>query len=120
MTHYTWTINDQVWPDVTPVLVYQGERVEITFNNASSMAHPMHLHGHVFQITAMNGHKMKGALHDTVLVLPHSTMTIQFDANYPGVWPLHCHLLYHLEAGMMTVLRYEEFVQPLEDSHDNS
>ena len=77
------------------------------------MAHPMHLHGHVFQVTAMNGKAMDGAMRDTVLVLPNSTLSIQFDANNPGVWPFHCHLLYHQEAGMMTVIRYKDFVQPL-------
>jgi FtsP/CotA-like multicopper oxidase with cupredoxin domain len=40
-------------------------------------------------------------------------VTIEFDANNPGVWPIHCHLLYHLEAGMLTVIRYKDFIQPL-------
>lgn len=77
------------------------------------MAHPMHLHGHVFQVTSINGQPINGAMRDTVLSLPHSSLSIQFDADNPGVWPLHCHVLYHLEAGMMTVLRYKDFVQPL-------
>lgn len=108
MVGYVWTINNQAWPEVTPVLVEKGQRVEITFKNVTSMSHPMHLHGHTFQVTAINGMPFQGALRDTVLVLPDSTLTIQFDANNPGVWPFHCHNLYHAESGMFTLLRYKE------------
>lgn len=113
MKNYIWTINNQVWPYVTPVVVKKGERVEIRFTNESTMTHPMHFHGHVFQVTAIDGVKINGAMRDTILVMPHSSVTIQFDADNPGVWPLHCHVLYHLEAGMLTVVRYEDFIQPL-------
>lgn len=113
MSKYIWTINGQSWPEVTPQVVGQGQRVEVTFKNSTTMSHPMHLHGHVFQVTAINGVTFRGAMRDTILVMPNETITIQFDANNPGVWPLHCHILYHLEAGMFTVLRYNDFVQPL-------
>lgn len=113
MTKYEWTLNGQIWPEVTPLVVAKGQRVEIVFKNSTSMSHPMHLHGHVFQVTAINGKPMNGAMRDTVLVMPNSTLAIQFEANNPGVWPLHCHILYHLEAGMFTVLRYDGFIQPL-------
>lgn len=113
MSNYVWTLNGQSWPNVTPIVVEKGERVEITFNNVSTMAHPMHFHGHVFQVTAIDGIPIKGAMRDTVLVLPGSTTSIQFDADNMGVWPLHCHVLYHLEAGMLTVVRYKGYTQPL-------
>ncbi len=113
MKEYIWTLNGQSWPEVTPLVVEKGQRVEITFVNTSTMSHPMHLHGHVFQVTAIDGKPLNGARRDTVLVMPKSTLSIQFDADNPGVWPLHCHVLYHLEAGMMTVLRYKDYVQPL-------
>lgn len=113
MKNYIWTINGQAWPNITPLIIDEGSRVEITFKNTSMMAHPMHLHGHVFQVTALNGEPINGAMRDTVLVLPDSTLSIQFDANNVGVWPLHCHLLYHQEGGMMTFVRYRNFVQPL-------
>lgn len=113
MSEYIWTMNGQTWPEVTPLVVEQGQRVEIIFKNVSSMSHPMHLHGHVFQVTAMDGKPFEGAMRDTVLVMPNSSLSIQFDANNPGVWPLHCHILYHMEAGMFTVLRYKNFIQPL-------
>lgn len=113
MANYVWTLNGQVWPEVTPLIVEKGQRVEITFKNVSSMSHPMHLHGHVFQVTAIDGKPVDGALRDTILVMPNSTISIQFDADNPGVWPLHCHILYHLEAGMFSVIRYKDFIQPL-------
>jgi FtsP/CotA-like multicopper oxidase with cupredoxin domain len=113
MESYTWTLNGKSWPEVTPPIVEKGQRVEIVFKNSSQMSHPMHLHGHVFQVTAIDGKKIEGAMRDTVLVMPRSTLAIQFDADNPGVWPLHCHVLYHMEAGMFTVLRYKGFIQPL-------
>jgi FtsP/CotA-like multicopper oxidase with cupredoxin domain len=76
----------------------------------------MHFHGHVFQVKSMDGVALDGAMRDTVLVMPNSTLAIQFDADNPGVWPLHCHILYHLDAGMFTVVRYSGFVQPLRDT----
>lgn len=108
MAKYQWEINHQIWPNVTPLVVKPNTRVELIFNNQTGMAHPMHLHGHVFEVTAINGQPVKdGALHDTILILPHSTVTVQFDANNPGNWLLHCHMLYHSAAGMMTLLTYQ-------------
>lgn len=113
MATYIWTLNSQAWPNATPIIVEKDSRVEITFKNLSTMAHPMHLHGHVFQVTALDDLPIQGAMRDTVLVLPSSSVTVQFDADNPGVWPLHCHVLYHLEAGMMTVVRYKDYIQSL-------
>lgn len=83
-----------------------GERVELTFSNATNMAHPMHLHGHVFQVVAVGGRRFGGALRDTVLVPPATAVTVAFDADNPGDWPLACQNLYHHAAGMATTLTY--------------
>jgi FtsP/CotA-like multicopper oxidase with cupredoxin domain len=69
----------------------------------------MHLHGHVFQVTEVAGARLRGAKRDTVLVSPRQAVKVEFDALYPGYWMIHCHLLYHQAAGMMTVLHYEGF-----------
>lgn len=107
MKKYQWEINHQRWPNVTPLIVKYGERVEMIFNNHTAMAHPMHLHGHVFEVTAINGKPIKDVvMRDTILVLPHTTVTVQFNATNPGNWVLHCHMLYHEAAGMMTLLSY--------------
>jgi FtsP/CotA-like multicopper oxidase with cupredoxin domain len=66
----------------------------------------MHLHGHPFQVVEINGQPLSGAVRDTVLVPPSARVAVVFDANNPGYWALHCHLLYHLDAGMFTTLRY--------------
>jgi FtsP/CotA-like multicopper oxidase with cupredoxin domain len=109
MAKYLWTLNGQAWPKITPLEIRQGERVEIAFVNETAMTHPMHLHGHVFQVTEIGGRKVSGALRDTVSVLPRQTIKAQFDASYPGYWMIHCHILYHQAAGMMTVIHYEGF-----------
>jgi FtsP/CotA-like multicopper oxidase with cupredoxin domain len=112
MAKYTWAINGQTWPNITPLQVKKGERVELVFTNQTGMSHPMHLHGHVFQVTEIDGQSFSGATRDTVLVTPRQTVKVQFDAAYPGYWMLHCHILYHQAAGMMTVLQYEGFEDP--------
>jgi FtsP/CotA-like multicopper oxidase with cupredoxin domain len=92
-----------------PVTVKGGERVELAMRNLTMMAHPMHLHGHNFQVTEINGQKFPGAVRDSVLVPPRSTVKVVFDADNPGLWAYHCHNLYHMEAGMFTTVVYEGF-----------
>jgi len=102
---YEWRL---VGPDgAKPLRVRPGERVEITIVDETTMAHPIHLHGHSFQVVAVNGGRFSGAVRDTVLVPPRSSVTIAFEANNPGRWALHCHHLYHMAAGMMTTVEYE-------------
>jgi len=92
-----------------PVTVKRGERVELVMRNATMMAHPMHLHGHNFQVTEINGQRLEGAVRDSVLVTPMATVKVVFDADNPGLWAYHCHNLYHMEAGMFTTVVYEGF-----------
>jgi FtsP/CotA-like multicopper oxidase with cupredoxin domain len=107
MAGYVWSINNVVWSkDTPPLLVAEGERVELVFVNETPMPHPMHLHGHEFQVVEIDGERFPGAVRDTVLVTPGRRVVVAFDANNPGWWALHCHLLYHLEAGMFTTIRY--------------
>jgi FtsP/CotA-like multicopper oxidase with cupredoxin domain len=104
---YTWMLNGAVHGGHEPLDVGQGERVEITFVDQTTMAHPMHLHGHHFQVVAIDGQRFSGAVRDTVLVPAKGSVTIAFDAGNPGKWALHCHHLYHMAAGMMTNVVYE-------------
>ena len=64
--------------------------------NRSMMAHPIHLHGHAFQVLAINNKKLRGAMRDTVLVPPMGQVMVEFDPVNPGRWALHCHNLYHV------------------------
>jgi FtsP/CotA-like multicopper oxidase with cupredoxin domain len=107
MAGYGWSINNIAWSkDVPPLPIAKGERVELIFINQTPMPHPMHLHGHEFQVVEIDGRRFAGAVRDTVLVPPGRRVVVAFDANNPGLWALHCHLLYHLDAGMFTTLRY--------------
>mgnify|MGYP003643111942 CR=1 FL=1 len=107
--HLTGAMGGYVWGWRTdgPFRVLRGERVEIDLQNDTMMSHPMHLHGHHFQVVAINGVRMKGAMRDTVLVPPGTTVAIAFDADNPGHWAFHCHNLYHMAVGMMTTLEYQ-------------
>ena len=116
MATYVWTINSAAYPNSNSLNIKSGERVGMAFTNSTNMGHPMHLHGHDFQVVEIDGEKVSGALRDTLMVPPGSKMTVAFDADNAGVWPMHCHLLYHLDTGMFTVVKYEgadtKFWQP--------
>lgn len=106
MDSYAWTLNGKAWGEHQPIPVKHGERVELVMRNDSMMGHPMHLHGHHFQVVAINGRRIAGALRDTVWLPPRSEVTVAFDASNPGTWAFHCHHLYHMATGMMTVVDY--------------
>ncbi|MEV0768583.1 multicopper oxidase family protein [Nocardia salmonicida] len=100
---YVWTINGKAFPDHAPLDVSEGQRVRLRFVNKTMMFHPMHLHGHTFQVVtpADNGPRK-----DTSIVLPMKTLEVDFDTDNPGQWMVHCHNIYHGEAGMMAVVSY--------------
>jgi FtsP/CotA-like multicopper oxidase with cupredoxin domain len=102
MTPYLWTIDGQSWGTHRAIEAQSGERVALTFHNMSMMAHPMHLHGHHFQVVALNGIPLRGAMRDTVHVPPMSMVTVALDAGEAARWMLHCHHMPHLSTGMMT------------------
>lgn len=102
MQPYQWTINGATWGNHQPVTAKSGERVEIMFHNMSMMGHPMHLHGHAFQVVNVNGRAVRGARRDTVYVPPMSMVTVALDAGEAARWMLHCHHMPHLATGMMT------------------
>ncbi len=102
MQPYVWTINGRSWGSHTPVRARTGQRVELVFHNMSMMAHPMHLHGHAFQVVGIGSRRFAGAVRDTVMVPPMAMVTIAIDAGEPAPWMLHCHHMPHLASGMMT------------------
>ena len=107
MMTYRWGIAEKAAMEHHAHLaVAAGERVEMTLTNRTEMSHPMHLHGHHFQVVAVNGTRMKGAVRDTELVPVGGSVTLAFDADNAGNWMFHCHNLYHMRAGMMTQVRY--------------
>ena len=107
MASYVWSINNVVWNEKTPPFeIAAGERVELVMTNRTMMSHPMHLHGHVFQVVEIDGRRFSGAMRDTVLVPPKARIVVAFNADNPGLWAFHCHLLYHAQAGMFSTIRY--------------
>ena len=102
MASYIWGMQNGDIHSIKP-----GERIEITMHNLSMMTHPMHLHGHHFQVIWINGRPVQGAVRDTVTVPPMASVTIAFDAANPGIWAFHCHHLYHMASGMMAFAAYE-------------
>jgi FtsP/CotA-like multicopper oxidase with cupredoxin domain len=113
MAKYVWMMNDVAFDVDDPgkekaqVLVKPGQRVALKFVNETPMSHPMHLHGHAFEVVEINGSPLQGAVRDTVLVPGGGTVTAAFDADNPGLWFVHCHVLWHLAAGMAALLQYE-------------
>ena len=106
MMGFVWSFNGRRFGEDTPLAVQQGERVKIQLVNRTDMSHPIHLHGHPFQVIAIDGSPLAGAVRDTVLVPIGGSVTIAFVADNPGHWAFHCHNLYHMAAGMMTSVRY--------------
>lgn len=102
MDPYKWTINGAVWGEHQPITARSGERVVMSFHNMSMMGHPMHLHGHVFQVVGLNGRAISGALRDTIYVPPMSMIDVALDAGEAARWMLHCHHMPHLATGMMS------------------
>ncbi|MEV0259546.1 multicopper oxidase family protein [Streptomyces sp. NPDC050732] len=102
MAAYDWAFDKKPYSPGRRHPVRAGERVRLTFANSTSMWHPVHLHGHTFALANTPG----GPRKDTAIVLPNSTLTVDFEADNPGLWMIHCHNVYHAEAGMMTVLGY--------------
>ncbi len=102
MQPYVWTIDGRTWGTHIPVTATSGERVELTFHNMSMMGHPMHLHGHVFQVVNINGRRVNGAMRDTIYLPPMTRVTVALDAGEAARWVLHCHHMPHLSTGMMT------------------
>jgi FtsP/CotA-like multicopper oxidase with cupredoxin domain len=89
-------VNEPQWEQHQALWVWPGQRVQIEFVNRTVMAHPMHLHGHRFQVVKINRQASQGARRDTVLVPPKRSVIVAFDANKRGRWALNCHSLYHM------------------------
>ena len=104
IVHYNWMINGEPYSKTDPLHVRQGQRPTLTFDNTTMMYHPIHLHGHTFQLIKADG--SPGARKDTVIVLPKQQIVAVLVADNPGTWVMHCHNTYHQAAGMQTLLDY--------------
>ena len=108
------TINGAASPDVPPIVVRPGQLVGLHLVNDTGEFHPMHLHGHVMTVLAVEGRHPTGSpLHlDTVTLAPHETADVVFPADNPGLWMLHCHVLLHAAMGMSMTIDYVGVTTP--------
>ena len=103
MERFMWSIDGEKFSqNPEPIRFERNERVRLTMINDTMMTHPMHLHGHFFEI--VNGHHGNQPLKHTIMVLPGGKVSVDLTADAPGDWAFHCHLLYHMHAGMMRVV----------------
>lgn len=115
MSRYIWHINGKAVHEDRTIEINEGDVVRFTFVNETMMHHPMHLHGHFFRV--LNQYGAFSPLKHTVDVPPHETRKIEFYANEPGEWMLHCHNLYHMKNGMARVVKYMSFTPKPEIAH---
>jgi len=108
MNRYVWTFNNKTLLESDFIKINKGEKVRITLTNETMMHHPMHLHGHFFRV--LNEHGDYSPLKHTVDVPPMGRVVIEFDANEEKDWFFHCHVLYHMKAGMSRIFSYTDSV----------
>ena len=109
MERFMWSMDGQQLSErPEPYRFARNERIRMRLINDTMMTHPMHIHGHFWQV--VNGHGSNQPFKHTIRVLPGSFIDLDMTADAPGDWAFHCHLLYHMHAGMMRVVK----VRPLE------
>ncbi|MCD1259205.1 multicopper oxidase family protein [Paenibacillus athensensis] len=107
-----YTINGKTFPETEPINVKEGDTVKVRLvNNSKTDDHPMHLHGHFFQLLSKNGKPLEGSpvIKDTLNLKPGEEYVVAFKANNEGNWMFHCHDLHHASAGMVTELKYTDY-----------
>ena len=116
-----YTINGETFDELQPITVTTDNLVKITYENKSQVDHPMHLHGHFFQMLSKNDEPYTGApiIKDTLLIKPGEKYVIAFKADNPGNWVYHCHELHHAAAGMMQKIVYSDYISNYTPDPDN-
>ncbi|MBW3520556.1 multicopper oxidase domain-containing protein [Chryseobacterium sp. NKUCC03_KSP] len=110
MNRYVWSIDNKVLSEFDKIQVKKGEILRIKLINNSMMRHPMHLHGFDFRVLNENG--TQAPLKNVLDIMPMETDIIEFAANTEGDWFFHCHILYHMMAGMNRVFAVGDYENP--------
>ncbi|RTQ45066.1 copper oxidase [Hymenobacter gummosus] len=105
MLRYVWSFDNKTLSEADKIPIRRGENVRMTFTNLTMMRHPLHLHGHFFRL--VNAQGAYSPMKHTFDVPAMGTVTIEFDANEQQDWFFHCHILYHMMAGMARIISYE-------------
>ena len=100
------TMNSKAFPGTDPLVVREGDYVRVRFGNLSGIDnHPIHLHGHAFEVLSIDGTPPAARrVEDTIDVPIHGVARLLLVADNPGTWMMHCHILPHADGGMMTLL----------------
>ena len=108
MERFMWAFDGEKFSEVTkPIPFRRDERVRVTLVNDSMMNHPIHLHGHFFEV--VNGHLGQHPRKHTVNVMPGGKVAFDLTADAPGDWAFHCHMLLHMHAGMFKIITVRPF-----------
>lgn len=110
MNRYVWSMDNRILSETDKIPVKKGEVLRITMYNNSMMRHPMHLHGYDFRV--LNKYDNHSPLKNVLDIMPMETDTIEFAANEEGDWFFHCHILYHMMAGMNRVFAVGDYQNP--------
>ncbi|KIC89871.1 hypothetical protein HY58_14510 [Flavihumibacter sp. ZG627] len=105
MLRYVWSFDFKTLSVADKILIHKGEKVRVVLTNNTMMRHPLHLHGHFFRF--INSQGDYSPLKHTFDIQPMQTVTIEFEANEEKDWFFHCHILYHMMAGMARIVSYE-------------
>jgi CopA family copper-resistance protein len=110
MERFMWSLDGRKFSEnPEPIRFELNERVRVTMVNDTMMTHPMHMHGHFFEV--VNGHSGSHPVKHTVMVMPGGKVSFDMTADAPGDWAFHCHMLYHMHAGMMRIVK----VRPMKE-----
>ena len=103
MERYMWSFDGVKYSESEPIDIVLGDRIRLVLINDTMMEHPIHLHGMFMELE--NGQGDRLPFKHTLSVLPASRASLLLTADEPGRWAFHCHLLYHMDAGMFRVVR---------------
>ncbi len=106
MERYVWSFNGKTFAEDGIIPIKRGEVLVLELINDTMMHHPLHLHGHFFRV--LMGQGKYSPLKHTIDLPPMSRRTVEFEANDSGDWLFHCHILYHMHAGMTRIFSYQD------------
>ena len=101
-----WMINGKGYPKTNPIVVREGSRTRLLFDNQSADDHPVHLHRHTFEVVRVGDRRMSGLMKDVVVVPAWKQVEVDVPCVHPGLSLFHCHQQFHMDMGFMAMMRY--------------
>jgi FtsP/CotA-like multicopper oxidase with cupredoxin domain len=104
---HDWMINGKGYPKTDPIVVREGSRTRLIFDNQSADDHPVHLHRHTFEVVRVGDRRMSGLMKDVVVVPAWKQVEVDVPCVHPGLSLFHCHQQFHMDMGFMAMMRYD-------------